>query len=298
VSDTYTHIPVLAQEVIEGLQIQPGYTYIDATFGRGGHTRMMLEAGASVLAFDCDQEAIEYGKEMFADEITNGSLTLIHENFDQLEAVIKTLDGGRKQIDGILADFGVSSPQLEEQERGFSFLHDAPLDMRLDQRLGVTAKDLVNGLGKHELFDLLTTYAQEQFARSIVEAILRERKRKPIETTKELADAIEKAVGRRGKLHPATKTFMALRMVVNDELGVIKRFLPQAYNVIQNGGRIATISFQESEDRIVKLWMKQMQEAGKGEMTTKKPIEATGDEIERNNRSRSAKLRIFMKKEV
>jgi 16S rRNA (cytosine1402-N4)-methyltransferase len=293
--NTSGHVPVLFDAVIDGLNVQPGKWYIDVTFGRGGHTRGILDKGGNVFAIDQDEEAIRFGYAKFTMEMEQGKLILAHENFDQLATVVakyKQLEG---EIFGVLADFGVSSNQLSEAARGFSFLQDAALDMRMSLSQTVTAKDLVNGLGKRELFSLLTEFAQEKHARKIVDAILKARAVKQIETTQELASLIERAVHREGKLHPATKTFMALRMLVNDELGVIERLLPAAFDLLERHGRLATISFHEGEDRIVKHFMKGMEEANRGMMLTKKPLTATNQEIVNNSRSRSAKLRVIEK---
>lgn len=295
-SDTSGHVSVLLQEVIEGLAIQEGHWYVDVTFGRGGHTKGILEKGGKVIAFDQDEEAIRYGQKAFVRELEQKKIILVKRNFEFLREEIEKL-GEDVQGDtyGVLADFGVSSTQLDEGDRGFSFQHDAPLDMRMNKELSVSAKDLVNGLGKRELYELLTQYAQEQHARVIVDVILDSRKHKPIETTGELASLIEKKIGRSGHLHPATKTFLALRMLVNDEAGVIERMLPQAMEILQRGGRLVTISFHEGEDRIVKKFMRDEENEGNGVGITKKPLEASNEERQINMRSRSAKLRIFEK---
>jgi 16S rRNA (cytosine1402-N4)-methyltransferase len=256
-----------------------------------------LEQGGKVIAFDHDAEAVNYGQQMFAKEIEQGNLILIHKNFAEMFDLPEFIS---KKIMGILFDFGINSVQLDTAVRGFSFQEDGPLDMRMDSRLGVTARDLVNALGKKELYQLLTTYAQESHARQIVEAILRYRATKPFQGTKELADVIQRAVGRsQGKqgshLHPATKTFMALRMAVNDELGSIERALPTALDTLADGGRMVTIAFHEGEDRLVKHAMRRWEETSRGEQLTKKPLEPSFEEIQSNPRSRSAKVRVFQK---
>lgn len=288
----HTHIPVLLEEAIELLAIKSGSWYIDATFGRGGHTRAILESGGRVIALDHDKEAISYGMRKFVREMEDQRIILARENFEHIESVVRTAG---KKIHGILADFGVSSPQIDDPSRGFSFQHDAPLDMRMDDRLGVQAKDLINGLGKKELYEILTRYAQERHAHTIVAAVLDARRKKPIETTTELAHIIEKVVHKEGHLHPATKTFQALRIVVNDELGSIERFLPAALRSLEKGGRLVTISFHEGEDRIVKRFEADAEVAGECRILTKKPVEVSEDEREGNWRSRSAKLRAIEK---
>ena len=296
-NNTIQHVPVMLNEALEGLNIVKGNWYIDATFGRGGHTQAILEKGGNVIACDHDAEAVEYGKEKFAQAIKDGRLIIEYINFD----IISTLPSlAGKTVAGALFDFGVSSNQLNSSVRGFTFQQNAPLDMRMDIRLGVTAKDLVNALSKKELYKLLTIYAQEFQARRIAEAIVDARANKPIETTQELSLLIEKAVGGRAKgaaghIHPATKTFMALRMAVNDELGNIERALPTTLDILAPSGRIVTISFHEGEDRMMKHMMQAWEAQGKGVQVTKRPLEATSEEVRRNPRSRSAKMRIFEK---
>jgi 16S rRNA (cytosine1402-N4)-methyltransferase len=289
------HIPVLFNQVIGGLSVVPGKWYLDLTFGRGGHTRGMLALGAKVIAFDQDNEAIKFARRNLVKEIETKQLILVERNFEYVSEELQKLPEVKGNIFGALFDFGVSSNQLEEAERGFSFQQDAPLDMRMSLEMGVTARDLVNALGKRELERMLIEFAQESNAKRITDLILTERKKKPIETTRQLADLIEKRIGRHGHLHPATKTFMALRMLVNDELGVIERGLPQAFGLLEKGGRLAAVSFHEGEDRIVKHFMKEQEEMGVGRQVTGKPLEATDEERKENPRSRSAKLRIIEK---
>ncbi|HSW89739.1 MAG TPA: 16S rRNA (cytosine(1402)-N(4))-methyltransferase RsmH [Patescibacteria group bacterium] len=292
--ETADHIPVLAKEAIQMLSIQPGDLVVDATFGRGGHTRQILEIGATVIAFDVDKSAIEYGMRHFVREIEAKRLILVNENFEKIDEVMEKL-GIKGQVSAVLADFGVSSPQLDEGERGFSFRTDAPLDMRMDERLGVTAADLLAVLGKKELEHLFSENAQEHHAKKIAEIIVEERSKHPIRTTRQLADLIEKKIGREGHLHPATKIFLALRMQVNDELGVIETFLPKAFEQLRTGGRMATISFHEGEDRLCKEFMNKKEALGVGKMLTKRPIEPSDLEVEENKRSRSSKLRVIEK---
>lgn len=288
------HIPVLLEEVLEGLAVKPNHWYVDLTFGRGGHTSEILKRGGKVIALDQDEEAIVYAQRHFVQSLEARQLIVIKQNFEHLreefERSQKELVG---QIAGVLADLGVSSNQLDEGERGFSFQHEAPLDMRMSTEQSVTAKDLVNGLGKKELYALLTTFAQEHRARIIVDAICRERVKHPIETTTQLARIIEEVAHRQGGIHPATKTFMALRMLVNDELGVLERMLPQAFELLAVGGRLAVISFHEGEDRLVKQFERQLEEQGKAVALSKKPITASERELSENPRSRSAKLRMI-----
>jgi len=291
------HTPVLLQEVLENLEVRAGAWYVDGTFGLGGHSREILKRGGNVFGFDHDLETVEEAKKRFQEEIENKRVVLVHRNFNEMG---EALELRKLNVMGVLFDFGVNSVQLDSGERGFSFQEDAELDMRMDKRLAVTAKDLVNGLGKKELFSLLTEIAQERFARKITDAIVQQRKEKLIIRTRELADLIEKAVGGRrpgaqGHLHPATKTFMALRIAVNSELQDIEQTLPIALDILQPHGRLVAISFHEGEDRLVKHAMRNWEQEEKGEQLTKKPIEASEQEKAMNPRSRSAKLRVFRK---
>jgi 16S rRNA (cytosine1402-N4)-methyltransferase len=290
----FEHIPVLLKEAVELLNIQDEECYIDATFGRGGHTREILSFGGNVIALDHDKEAITYGMRHFVQAIEAKRICFERENFEYIDRVAQKYDKSGKIL-GVLADFGISSPQVDDKNRGFSFQEDAPLDMRMDDRLGVQAKDLVNALGKNELIDLFTRYSQERHAKYIADAIVKERKSKPIETTQELTRIIEKVVHREGHLHPATKVFQALRIVVNDELGSIERFLPKAFDSLAVGGRLVTIAFHEGEDRLVKHFEQELIVNGKARAVTSKPIEPSDEEIANNPRSRSGKLRAIEK---
>lgn len=288
------HVSVLLQEVVDALQIQSGRKYIDATLGAGGHTRAIIQKGGIVLGIDQDQDAVEYVKENFKFEILNLKLTVAQGNFAKLAEIAK--ENGFDTVAGILFDLGVSSHQLNSSERGFSFLQEAPLDMRMDSKLTVHAKDLVNGLNKGELIQLFTKYGEEPFAKRIAEKITHERLKGPVETTGQLASLVA-SVYPKGmkKVHPATKVFQALRIAVNDELVSLEKALPQALTVLESKGRIAVISFHSLEDRIVKHTFAYWEEKGLGKILTKKPIEPRREEIEKNRRSRSSKLRIFEK---
>jgi len=290
------HQPILAKEALKFLAVKPGKNYIDATIGGGGHTKLILEQSGKVLGIDRDLDAINFAKTSLG---KNSNLTLIQGNFDNLTILAKT--NGFEEISGILFDFGVSSFQLDTASRGFSFQKTAPLDMRMDHQLAVTAADLVNALSKKELYDLLTKFAQEKRARAIAAAIVRARTKEPITTTTQLATLIAnvyggqkgKPVRRKGGLHPATKVFQALRIAVNDELNAIKTALPQALKLLKPKGRLVTISFHEGEDRIVKQFLNQNKQYLS--ILTKKPIQPTKAEIRSNPRARSAKLRAAQK---
>ena len=220
-------------------------------------------------------------------------LMLVKGNFDKI-GEIGEIGGGKESWDGILFDLGVRSGQLEGEGRGFSFQRDEPLDMRMDPELTVTAADLVNGLGRNELYELFTKLSQVERVRVVAEAIVRARADKLIKTTGELAGVVERVLPRRGKLHPVTKVFMALRMAVNDELGSLERALPQVCELLVPRGRLAVISFHEGEDRIVKRFFRQNSQL---EEINRKPIRAGADEVNINSRARSSKLRIGEKGE-
>lgn len=297
------HVSVLKSEALTALQVQPGSWYIDATFGRGGHTAEILKQGGNVIAFDVDQDAISYGQAHFAQQLQAGRLILVHQNFDKLAETWRTLQASRPEgkqileISGILFDFGVSSPQLADPERGFSFQHDGPLDMRMDKRLGVQAKDLLAVLPEKQLAEMLWVYGGEEQSRKIAKMIVDHRSSVPFTTTQHLADSIARIKPRTGHLHPATKTFQALRIAVNSELDSIEHALPQALEVVKSGGRVVTISFHEGEDRLAKHRFQDWERHGKGQMLDKKAIIPTEEELTHNPRARSAKLRTFIKNE-
>ena len=285
----------MLEDAIEALDIQTNCWYVDCTFGRGGHTEKILQAGGKVIAFDFDQEAIDYGTEKFASEIQKGNLFLIRENFASLAEIVSNLQKNNQigEIHGVLLDFGTSTQQLTSQERGFSFDGDGPLDMRMDQRLGVQAKDLLAIIPENQLTELFRDFGGEIDAKRIVKAI--KASRTPITQTNQLADLIVTVKGRqKGKLHPATKVFQALRIAVNTELDNITSLLPQALNILVDGGRIVTIAFHEGEDKIVKHTFRAWETENLG-FTAKKPATPSEEEVSTNTRSRSAKMRVFHK---
>ncbi len=303
------HVPVLLEEVITGLQLQVGASVIDGTLGGGGHTQRLLQAVGSrgrVLGLDQDPEAIARIQVTFPNELQTGQLVAIHSDFGQIEQV--AAQTGFTDVAGILLDIGVSSFQIDNAERGLSFLQDGPLDMRMDSTQPTSATELVNQWGEEELADIIYQYGEERLSRRIAKAIVNQR---PLQTTKQLADLIERTIGRRGeRIHPATRTFQALRIAVNRELEQLASVLPQCLRLLQPGGRMAVISFHSLEDRIVKQWMQAeasdfvRQPAniwGGYERTpilkilTRKPIEASAEEVSKNPRSRSAKLRLAEK---
>ncbi len=288
------HKSVLLAESVAALQVQPDHWYVDATFGRGGHTQAILKAGGKVLAFDWDAEAITYGQTMFIRELEEQRLLLIHSNFEYLEAELKKLAPEQKRPSGFLFDFGTSTEQLTSSERGFSVHDDGPLDMRMDTRLGVQAKDLLAAVPEVQLADLFFKFGGEEESRGVAKAI--KRHKEPITTTKQLTEIISRAKKRHGgHLHPATKVFQALRIAVNSELTAIEQALPEALTAVKPEGRIVTIAFHDGEDRLVKFAFRDWEAKNMGTSITSKPITASADELNHNPRARSAKLRIFEK---
>lgn len=289
------HITVMLNDAINALDIQKKCWYVDCTFGRGGHTEKILQAGGNVIAFDFDQEAIDYGTEKFASDITKGNLFLIRENFTSLAETVLNLQKNNRVgvIHGVLLDFGTSTQQLTSQDRGFSFDGNGPLDMRMDQRLGVQAKDLLAIIPENQLTDLFRDFGGEIDAKRIVKAI--KASKTPITQTNQLADLIVKVKGRQnGKLHPATKVFQALRIAVNTELDNITSLLPQALSILVDSGKIVTIAFHEGEDKIVKHTFRSWEAENLG-FTAKKPTTPSEEEVSINTRARSAKMRVFVK---
>jgi len=282
------HQPVLLKEVLEYLDVQPGKKYVDATVGGGGHTAAILRRGGVVLGIDTDPEAVRFARKRLAAEFS-----IVRGNFKDIEKIAK--ENGFYPVAGVLYDLGLSSYQLEHSGRGFSFLKDEPLDMRADPDLGITAADLVNGLSRDELSRLFQKYGEEKYARRIADAVVRARRVAPFKTSKQLANLVQKVVRRRGRIHPATKVFQALRIAVNDELENLKSSLPRAFGLLKQNGRLVVISFHSLEDRIVKNFMKEVERSGQGKILTKKPITPSKEELERNPRARSAKLRAIVK---
>jgi 16S rRNA (cytosine1402-N4)-methyltransferase len=293
----FRHTPVLLAEVVAGLAPRTGGRYIDGTLGGGGHALAILAASSPegrLLGIDADPSALAAAGARLA--IYAERATLVHGNFRDLAQLAREHDFA--PIDGLLLDLGVSSHQLDTPERGFSFANDAPLDMRLDPTRGATAAELVNETPEGELANLIYRYGEEHGSRRVARFIAEARRKQPIATTGELADLVARALGgRHGKIHPATRTFQALRIAVNRELENLELVLPQAVELLAPGGRIAVISFHSLEDRIVKLFFRA--ESGYGgvggarlQIITKKPIDASEQEARTNPRSRSAKLRI------
>lgn len=288
------HVPVMKDEVLAELQVTPGELYLDGTFGRGGHTRSLLRAGAKVVAFDMDPDAVAFGQEAFQKEIEQGELKLLYTNFAEMSKVLEEAGYDRNSFAGALFDLGMSSNQIEESGRGFTFQSDEPLDMRMNTEAGVTAADLVNALPERHLRSLFWDYAQETQSSSIARAITRARQDRPITTTRELADIVSRTKrGKRGKLHPATKVFMALRMAVNTELDNLTVMLDQVLMWLKPEARLVIMSFHEGEDREVKQRFRAWEQSGRGVQVTNKPLMASEEEIASNPRARSVKVRVL-----
>jgi 16S rRNA (cytosine1402-N4)-methyltransferase len=300
------HVPVLLGPVLKGLKLKPDGCYVDGTFGRGGHSKEILQQlgeHGRLVAIDRDPEAIATAPDFL---LQDPRFELIRGSFAQLETCIgeRNLVG---EIDGLLFDLGVSSPQLDEADRGFSFLRDGPLDMRMDPDSGQSATDWLATVEKRDLTMVLKQFGEETYARRIAHAIVEARVHAPIARTAQLARIVEEARPQRGaKIHPATKTFQAIRIAINDELGQLESVLGQAVAVMKRGARLCVISFHSLEDRIVKRFMRDAsrepeQYRGMPDIPEEhrpklsvvgKPITATDDEIEANRRARSARLRI------
>jgi len=281
------HFPVMAEEALTLLAVRPDGVYVDATAGLGGHTGLIAQRLTTgvVIANDRDAESLELARTNTAQWA--GRIRYRQGTFGELRATIEA--EGFQKVDGLLADLGVSRFQLAEApHRGFSFLTDGPLDMRMSQDAGITAADLVNYTAEKALADLIYQLGEERGSRKIARAIVRAR---PIRSTLHLADVVSRAVPRTGRLHPATKTFMALRMAVNDEPGELDRLLDIGPDLVRSGGRMVVISFMSSEDRKVKERFKALGRGGQAEILTRHPLQPSEQEIGHNPPSRSAKLR-------
>lgn len=304
------HKTVLLNETIEGLLAHRSFSgggnkklvVVDGTFGGGGHSAMICQShkGVKVIAIDQDKSAFEKAGDKF--EGLKCDITFVNDNFRNIDKVVDKV--GVKQVDGVILDLGLSSDQLENSGRGFSFMKDEPLLMTFKSMKenpsseDVTAYDVVNTWGEENLADIIYGYGEEQFSRRIAKGIVEARKKKEIKTTTELVKIIEDSVPnfyRKGKIHCATKTFQALRIAVNDELGALREGLEKSLAILRIGGRISVISFHSLEDRVVKKFFKEKEKEGKIKLINKKVITPSREEIMENNRSRSAKLRIIEK---
>ena len=307
----FHHVSVLLEECLEGLDIKPDGIYIDGTLGGAGHSSRIVSrlTTGKLIGIDRDPVALQAAEERL--KPYKDRVTLVHSNFSEMAQVVKNL--GLSGVDGILLDLGVSSPQLDDGERGFSYMADAPLDMRMDSQDALSAYTVVNSWSQEELKRILFDYGEERYAPRIAAAICRRREEAPIRTTLELVDIIRSAMPAQAlweKQHPAKRSFQAIRIAVNDELGSVEKAMQKAIPLLNPGGRLAVITFHSLEDRIVK---NAMTEASKGctcppsfpvcicgkkplvKLISRKPIVASDEELEANPRSRSAKLRVCEK---
>ena len=307
----FKHEPVMLENSINGLNIKDNGTYVDGTLGGAGHSKEILKRLSNkgkLIGIDRDEEAINAAKENLS-QFPN--VIYIHDNHDNIKSILENLD--IKKVDGILLDLGVSSYQLDERNRGFSYLGENELDMRMDKSQSLTAKDVINNYKEEDLANIIYEYGEERFSKRIAKNICEYRKEKQIDTTKELVEIIEKAIPKKFQNdgHPAKRTFQAIRIEVNNEIKPLKKTVKDCIELLNPGGRLVIITFHSLEDRAVKNAY--IEAKGKctcpkdlpycvcgakslGEIITKKPIVATKEEIERNSRSKSAKLRIFERK--
>ena len=321
----FVHTPVLLEECLEGLNIEPDGVYVDGTVGGGGHAGEIfkrLSAEGTLIGIDRDTEALKAADAHLAgiaaameeEKGEHPSYTLIKANYGDMPQVLKELDLGR--VNGILLDLGISSYQIDNPERGFSYQHDAPLDMRMDATEGPTAADLVNGASEQELARILRDYGEERFASFIARRIVLARQEKPVETTGELVEIIRRAIPvkyQKGGGHPAKRTFQAIRIELNQELTVLEQSLGSLIDLLAPGGRLAVISFHSLEDRIVKNAFRKAEDpcicpkdfprcvcgaVSKGKVVTRSPILPGEEEQKNNSRSASAKLRVFERADI
>lgn len=303
----FNHVTVLLNETVDSIDVKPGGIYADFTLGGGGHTSLILERGGHVIGIDRDITAINNAKERFAGK----NFTPVHDNFSNIKEIAKNLD--IDAFDGIIADLGVSSPQLDDAHRGFSYMQDAPLDMRMDNRDSLTAKEVVNTYSSSDLFRIISEYGEERWASRIVDFIIEAREKKEIETTFELVDIIKAAIplsARKDGPHPAKRTFQAIRIEVNGELKILENAVRDGAELLKKGGRMGIITFHSLEDRIIKNTFASLE---KGctcpkdfpvcvcgnkpavKSVSRKPLVPSDRELEENPRARSSKLRVIEK---
>ena len=303
----FNHVTVLLNETVDSLNVKKGGIYADFTLGGGGHSSLILERGGHVIGIDRDITAIENSRERFRGK----NFTPVHDNFSNIKSIAHKL--GIDKFDGIIADLGVSSPQLDDGSRGFSYMQDAPLDMRMDNRDSLSARDVINNYSSEELFRIISTYGEERWASRIVNFITEERSKKSIETTFELVDIIKAAIplsARKDGPHPAKRTFQAIRIEVNGELKILEQAVRDGAELLKKGGRMSVITFHSLEDRIIKTTFASLEKGctcpkdfpvcvcGNKPMVksvTRKPLVPTEKELEINPRARSSKLRTIEK---
>ncbi|GAA0808947.1 16S rRNA (cytosine(1402)-N(4))-methyltransferase RsmH [Ligilactobacillus aviarius] len=308
----FKHVTVLLNEAVENLKVKPDGIYVDCTLGGGGHTRKILSQlneNGRLFSFDQDQTAIEYNQKALDNQLQSGKLTLVKDNFRNIKKRLNEL--GVSKIDGAVYDLGVSSPQFDVAQRGFSYKLEAPLDMRMDQSQSLTAKQIVNEWSFNDLVRIFSRYGEEKFAKSIARKIEKQRQLQPIQTTTELVEVIKAGIPARARRtggHPAKRVFQALRIAVNDELGALETSLEQVLEMLNIDGRVSVITFQSLEDRLVKSMFKEktsLPDLPQGlpvipqgmevdyRLVNRKPILPTKSEIETNHRAHSAKLRVI-----
>ena len=308
----FKHVTVLLNEAVENLKIKPDGVYVDCTLGGGGHTRKILSQlneNGRLFSFDQDRTAIEYNQKALDNQLQSGKLTLVKDNFRNIKKRLN--DFGVSKIDGAVYDLGVSSPQFDVAQRGFSYKLEAPLDMRMDQGQALTAKQIVNEWSFNDLVRIFSRYGEEKFAKSIARKIEKQRQLQPIQTTTELVEVIKAGIPARARRtggHPAKRVFQALRIAVNDELDALETSLEQVLEMLNIDGRVSVITFQSLEDRLVKSMFKEktsLPDLPQGlpvipqgmevdyRLVNRKPILPTKSEIETNHRAHSAKLRVI-----
>lgn len=308
----FKHVTVLLNEAVENLKVKPDGVYVDCTLGGGGHTRKILSQlneNGRLFSFDQDQTAIEYNQKALDNHLQSGKLTLVKDNFRNIKKRLNEF--GISKIDGAVYDLGVSSPQFDVAQRGFSYKLEAPLDMRMDQGQSLTAKQIVNEWSFNDLVRIFSRYGEEKFAKSIARKIEKQRQFQPIQTTTELVEVVKAGIPARARRtggHPAKRIFQALRIAVNDELGALETSLEQVLEMLNTNGRVSVITFQSLEDRLVKSMFKEktsLPDLPQGlpvipqgmevdyRLINRKPILPTKSEIETNHRAHSAKLRVI-----
>lgn len=292
----FYHRSVLLQETIDLLRVEPGKSYIDATLGGGGHAKAILDKGGKVLGIDLDDDALSYSGKALKDYDRK---TLVAGNFKNIDEIASK--HGFQKVAGIVIDLGLSSHQIDDKTRGFSYVGDAALDMRMDKSSRLKAADLLNILGKDELYEIFTKYGQEPRSRAISNSVIRARRIKAFQNSSDLTNIVEEAYGLKGEIPMKVKAqvnnriFQALRMAVNDEINNLEAVLPKALNLLERGGRLVVISFHSLEDRIVKRAFLDFERKGLGVLLNEKPVTPSFIEISDNRRSKSAKLRTIEK---
>ena len=290
------HIPVMLREVIDYLDLAPGQIIVDATVGTGGHSLEILKKitpGGRLIGIDRDEDSLAICRQRFSD--FSGSYELVHANFADLDQVLENL--GIKKIDGIVFDLGISTYQLKDTERGFSFQQEGPLDMRMDKSSYISAYDLVNNLNENEISSMLWSFGQERWHNRIAHLLVEERRNQPISTTRQLADLVMRAIPyryRKGyyRIHPATRTFQAVRIAVNRELEILESAIKKAVAILKNKAKICVISFHSLEDRVIKHTFRALKADGLVSIITAKPMTPVASEVAANPSSRSSKFRV------